>query len=108
MKKSLILNLSLCFVLSFVLTSCTVNWGTTQYEVPWYVLTPPLVIFSVILFTISTRLIVSFSYRCAKCGKTFHPKWYQAILSLHVGSSRLFRCPHCGHRGMCELHRDYE
>lgn len=105
MKKRGIFNLALIFTLTLLLTSCTVNWGVEQYEVPWYILTPPLVIFSAILFTVSTRLIMSRPYRCAACGKTFHPKWYQAVLSFHIGSSRLFRCPHCGHRGMCDITR---
>ena len=105
MKSIRHFNLAL-IVLIPMLTSCTVNWGMEQYEVPWYILTPPLIIFSAILFTVSTRLIMSYAFRCAKCGKTFHPKWYQAILSFHIGSSRLFRCPHCGHKGMCDVSKD--
>lgn len=100
-----------CFallMLPFCLTSCTVNWGTEQYQVSGYILVPILIIFSVILFTISTRLIMSYPFRCHKCGKTFHPQWHQAILSIHIGSSRLFRCPHCGHRGFCPPSRDEE
>jgi hypothetical protein len=63
MKKKVIFNLALLFLLTTALTSCTVNWGSEQYEVPWYILTPPLVIFCTILFVISTRLIMSMSYR---------------------------------------------
>lgn len=106
MKKNLLFNSSLILTLMTQLTACTVNWGTEQYEVPWYILTPPLVIFCAILFTVSTRLIMSYPFRCAKCGQSFHPKWYQAVLSFHIGSSRLFRCPHCGHKGMCEVDRN--
>lgn len=100
MKKRFLFSLVLLPLL-LCLTSCTVNWGTEQYQVSGYILVPILIIFSAILFTISTRLIMSYPFRCQKCGKTFHPQWQQAILSIHIGSSRLFRCPHCGHRGFC-------
>ena len=106
MKKKVIFNLALLFLLTTALTSCTVSWGSEQYEVPWYILTPPLVIFCTILFVISTRLIMSMSYRCSNCEKSFHPKWHQSILSFHIGASRFFKCPHCGHRGLCHPHRD--
>lgn len=108
MKKAKIINLALFLALTPLMTACTVNWGVEQYEVPWYILTPPLVIFSAILLTVCTRLIMSHRYRCTKCGGVFHPKWYQAILSFHIGSARLFRCPHCGHRGMCHVTNEDE
>ncbi len=106
MKKAKYINLALFLMLTPLLTACTVNWGTEQYEVPWYILTPILLIFCTILFTISTRLIISHRFLCSKCGTAFHPKWYQAVLSFHIGSARLFRCPHCGHKGMCHVSRD--
>ena len=106
MKKAQWINLALFLVLTPLLTSCTVNWGVEQYEVPWYILVPPLIIFSAILFIISSKLIMSHSFRCTKCGKTFHPKLHQTLLSIHIGSSRLFRCPHCGHKGMCHVALD--
>lgn len=36
MKKKIIFNLSLILLVTTQLTACTVNWGTEQYEVPWY------------------------------------------------------------------------
>lgn len=106
MKKAAIV--WLIFVLPLSLSSCKVNWFDQQYDVPWWVIAVPVVIFSAIVFFVAGKHITSKEYVCPKCNKTFHPKWWQAAISIHVNDDRVFRCPHCGRKGFCPLSRETE
>lgn len=106
MKKVAIVWLML--VLSFSLTSCKVNWFDQQYDVSWWVIAVPVVIFSVIVWVAAGKHIASKKYVCPKCNKTFYPKWWKAAFSIHMNDDRVFKCPHCGRKGFCPLSRETE
>ena len=89
-----------------LLTSCKVNWFDKQYDAPWWAIAIPVAIFSVAMILLCTKYITSKEYLCTKCGGKFHPKWYQAMLSLHINSDRYFKCPHCGKRSFCHIVRE--
>ncbi len=88
------------------LTSCEVHWFNQSYDVPWYVIAVPCVLFVLAVFLIVGFVLAKRQYRCSQCGKTFHPKWYASALSIHLGARRVFRCPHCRHKGFCDLTHD--
>ena len=106
MKKVVIV--WMMFVLSFSLTSCKVNWLDQQYDVPWWVIAVPVVIFSAIVFFVAGKHIASKLYVCPKCNKTFHPKWWKVAFSIHMNDDRVFKCPNCGRKGFCPLSRETE
>lgn len=97
----------LCFAL-LSLTSCTVNWVDRTYEVPWWVIVIPSVLFVVIAWWLAGKHISSQEYVCPECGKKFYPKWRQAAFSVHMNDDRVLKCPHCGKKGFCPLSRDRE
>ena len=92
----------------FFLTSCEVNWFDQQYDVPWWVIAVPVVVFSAIVWFAAGKHIASKKYFCPKCNKSFYPKWWHAAISIHMNDDRVFRCPHCGRKGFCPLSRDTE
>ena len=92
----------------FFLTSCKVNWFDQQYDVPWWVIAVPVVVFSAIVWFAAGKHIASKKYVCPKCNKSFYPKWWHAAISIHMNDDRVFRCPHCGRKGFCPLSRDTE
>ena len=92
----------------FFLTSCEVNWFNQQYDVPWWVIVVPVVVFSAIVWFAAGKHIASKKYFCPKCNKSFYPKWWHAAISIHMNDDRVFRCPHCGRKGFCPLSRDTE
>ena len=92
--------------LTFSLTSCKVNWFDQKYDVPWWVIAVPVVIFSAIVFFVAGKLIASKEYVCPKCNKTFHPKWWQAAFSIHMNDDRVFKCPHCGRKDFCHISKN--
>ena len=98
----------LTIISAFTLTSCKVNWFDQQYDVPWWVIAVPVVIFSAIVFLVAGKHIASKSYVCPKCNKTFYPKWWKAAFSIHMNDARVFKCPHCGRKGFCPLSRKTE
>ncbi|MBE6671495.1 MAG: hypothetical protein E7593_04750 [Ruminococcaceae bacterium] len=104
-KKILFLVFLLCIMTAF-LTSCQVNWFDTSYDVPWWVITLPVLIFSLIVWIVAGKHIASKKYICPKCNQTFYPKWWKAAISIHSNDKRVFRCPHCGRKGFCHVSRE--
>ena len=107
MKKILALFVLIC-ILTVLLTSCQVNWFDQQYDVPWWVISIPITILSVLVWIVAGKHIASKKYVCPKCNKTFYPKWWKAALSIHMNDDRVFKCPHCGRKGFCPLSRESE
>ena len=107
MKKILALFVLIC-ILTVLLTSCQVNWFDQQYDVPWWVISIPITILSVLVWIVAGKHIASKKYVCPKCNKTFYPKWWKAALSIHMTDDRVFKCPHCGRKGFCPLSRESE
>ena len=83
------------------LTSCEVHFGNSRYYVGWYVIAVPVIIIAAVILVTGGVILSKNTYVCSKCGKHFHPKWWRAMLSLHINSDRVFKCPHCGHKGLC-------
>lgn len=40
-------------------------------------------------------------YQCAKCGKTFVPKFWSHMLGVNLVSKRYMKCPCCGEKSWC-------
>ena len=101
MKKR-VLVLILIVMLVLTLTSCQVHVGTKYYDRPWWEVTgiSLAIIIPVLIFVGIYRSRCDFV--CSECGKRFHPKWYISAITIHNGSRLLLKCPHCGHRGMCD------
>lgn len=107
MKKRIVALLPIClFTLS--LTSCRVNWFDRHYDVPWWAIAVPVVIFSLVVWIGAGKYIASKKFICPKCNKTFYPKWWKAAVSLHVNDDRVFKCPNCGRKGFCPVSREKE
>ncbi len=105
MKLKRILLLTLLVILTLTLTSCRVNWFGESYDMPWYVVAIPTLIFCAVVFFIAGRSIAKKIYVCPKCGEEFHPNFWLAMCSIHMGSDRVFKCPKCGHKGFCHVSR---
>ena len=101
MRKTIKLLAAIVFPVLF-LTSCEVHIGAQKYDVEWYVIAIPVVLILVLSFVITGIVLSKNTYVCPKCGHKFHPKWWQAGLSLHINSDRVFKCPECGHKGFCK------
>ena len=83
-------------------TSCEVNWGSTRYNVEWYVIAIPVIIAVILSLIISGYFILKRTYICPKCKKEFKPKkWYTFLWAFHFCGSRLFKCPHCKRISFC-------
>ncbi len=106
MKRFCILVLSLFSV--FTLTSCNVevHWGAHSTYVPWYVVWIPVAVFTIVVLTVAHICVIKRRYVCPKCGKIFHPKWYEFSSWIHMGSDRVMRCPECKYRGFCRKSDD--
>lgn len=98
-----LLSVFLLFIITITLSSCQVNWFDQHYDVPWWVITLPVVIFCAIVWIFAGKHIASKKYICPKCNKTFYPKWWKAAISIHMNSERVFKCPHCGRKGFCHI-----
>ena len=100
--------LNFCYVISVLLslTSCDVHFGATHYAVPWWYIAIFSTLICLIAFPVAGKHLAKKKYVCQKCGKTFHPKWYVAMFSVHINDDRLFKCPHCGKKGFCPLSAD--
>ncbi|MBQ7670134.1 MAG: hypothetical protein IJS45_05375 [Clostridia bacterium] len=83
------------------LSSCEVHFFTKTYDMPWWAVVLITVAIVVPILIAGAVFVCRSDYECGKCGKTFRPKWQQAIMSIHIGSDRRFRCPHCGKKSMC-------
>ncbi len=99
MKKILFAFVSVALLLT--LTACEVHWYDQSYDVPWYVIAIPVTLFSVIMFVIAGTVISKKKYTCPTCRHTFHPPFWGAMVSIHIGSDRYFKCPRCGKRSFC-------
>jgi len=105
MKKVVIGCIAVYIVTTF-LCSCQVNWFDQHYDVSWWVIAVPVVIFSAIMWFVAGKYIASKKYVCPKCNQTFFPRWWKAAISVHINSDRVFRCPHCGKKGFCHLFKE--
>ena len=99
MKKKLFL-LTIPY-LSFLLTSCEAHYSGKSFEVTWYGITIPTVIFILTVLIISHLYIISKTYKCPECKNEFKPKWYEISSWLPVDDKRVMRCPKCGRKGFC-------
>ena len=99
MKKIILAVTAVALLLN--LTACEVHWYHKTYDVPWYVIAIPVVAFSMIMFAIAGTVISGKRYTCPICGHRFHPSFWVAVVSIHVGSDRYFKCPRCGKRSFC-------
>ena len=95
-------------VSAVTLTSCEFNWFGSQYDVAWWVIAAPTILFSAIIFFAAGKYIASQKYVCPKCNKTFYPKWWKAAVSIHINDDRVFKCPHCQRRGFCSPSKESE
>ncbi len=91
----------LLILLALFLTSCEAHVGNDRFDVKWYVIAIPATVFTVACVVIAGIVLSKNTYVCPECGERFHPKWWRAMLSLHDGSDRVFKCPHCGRKGFC-------
>lgn len=105
MKTKRIAFVLLTTVLAFSLTACRVNWFDRHYDVPWWTIAVPIVVFDAIVCFAAVKYIASKKYVCPKCNKSFYPKWWQAF-SFHMNGYRVFKCPHCGRKGFCSLSKE--
>jgi len=106
MKRKIFSLFVLLCITTTSLTSCKVNWFDKQYDVPWWAITIPVVIFSAIVWIAAGKYIASKKYVCPKCNKAFYPKWWKAAISVHINDDRVFRCPHCGRKGFCHIEKN--
>lgn len=107
MKKIWKMGLLLAFLTVF-LTSCRINVNGfgEQYSVPWWCIVIPSIAIVIVALVFSGKHIASKEYVCAECGKKFYPKFWQAMFSVHLNDTRVFKCPHCGRKGFCHMARD--
>ena len=90
---------------SVLLSSCEVHWFSKSYDVEWYFVLIPSVLFIGAALCVAGCVISKSIYVCPECGHRFHPRFFAAMFSIHVGSDRLFKCPECGKKSMCP--KDY-
>ena len=100
-KHRLAKALLLLILLALVLTSCEAHVGNDRFDVKWYVIAIPATVFAAACVVIAGIVLSKNTYVCPECGERFHPKWWRAMFSLHDGSDRVLKCPHCGHKGFC-------
>ena len=102
MKKTKIaMALSILILTALVLTSCEVHFGNNRAYVQWYVIAVPVIVFVIACLVIAGVILSKNTYVCPECGKRFHPKWYRAMLTPHINSDRVLKCPHCGKKSLC-------
>jgi len=100
--------LGVLFLFIFTLSACDVHFGDNHYDIPWYFIAIPVIIFTAIVFAVAGKIIANKKYVCPKCYKTFSPKWWVAAFSLHINGERLFKCPHCGRKNFCHISKEEE
>lgn len=101
MKKKAWISGILLSGLTCLLSSCTVNWFDKQYDVAWWVIAIPVALLAVLLLAAARLSFGDRTYVCPACNRTFSPSWWRITFALHIGSDRVFKCPHCGTRGFC-------
>lgn len=87
------------------LSSCEVHFFSKSYDVAWYYVLIPSVLFIGAALCVAGLVISKSTYVCPKCGHRFHPKFFVSAFSFHSGSDRLFKCPECGQRSLCRKER---
>ena len=105
MKKSLVLFIILG-VTVFSMTSCQAHYLDKQFTVPWWAIVIPSVLIIAVAWFAATKHVMSQKYVCSECGKTFSPKFGNAVFSVHMNDNRVLQCPHCGKKGFCPLSRE--
>lgn len=105
-KLKKILLAALISALALTALSCDVHVGSRHWDVEWYYIAVPVVIVVAASLFIAGKVIMKFTYVCPNCREKFSPKFSQTLFSVHIGSSRFFRCPHCGKRGLCKKSSD--
>ncbi len=108
MKKKIFLIAVLICIMILSLTSCQVNWFDRHYDVPWWMIAIPIVIFSLIVWIVAGKCIASKKYICPKCNKTFYPEWWSAAVSIHINNNRVFKCPNCKTKSFCRISKETE
>ena len=88
-------------LLSVCLTSCEVHAFGHSFEAPWWFIAIPYALFVIAVTYFAGRHIASIKYVCPHCGKRFYPKLWAAVFSMHVNDLRVFRCPHCKEKNLC-------
>ncbi len=101
MKKR-ILSFAFLLVMSLSLTACEVHWGGNSYDVHWWVIAIPTILFSLLICVPVHRLLISKKYICSVCGKKFRPKWYAFSLWISYLDKHVAKCPHCGAKELCD------
>jgi len=99
--------LALLAPLAIFLTSCDAHFGSKHFYLPWWAVALIIIASTGISFVLVGNEISKSEYRCKKCGKTFYPTRTQGAFSLHDGDDRVFKCPHCGHKGFCTKTHNY-
>lgn len=107
MKKGLILFILIC-IITVSLVSCKVNWFDQQYDVPWWGIVVPVILFLLVALVSVGKYIASKKYICPKCNIGFYPKWWKAAISVHINDDRIFKCPFCGKKGFCHVSKETE
>ncbi len=106
MKKFFLIIILAALCLSLCSCMVEVHWFEHSTYLPWYVVWIPAIIITVIILAVAHNIIISKTYKCPKCGQVFSPKRFEISAWMHCGTARLMRCPKCGHKGFCEIHRD--
>lgn len=97
--KKIITSIVFLACMAISLTSCQVNWFNKHFDVPWWVITIPVII----ILLIAHICIISKTYQCPECKATFKPKWYEISSWLHMGNKRFIKCPKCSKKGFCDI-----
>ena len=92
--------------LALTLSSCQVNWFGEKRETEWWVVAIIITTATVLALLLGKITLSNKTYVCPECKMLIRPKWWQAALAVHVGSDRVFKCPHCGRRGFCKVYKD--
>jgi len=98
MKKVLFI-----LLLPVFLTGCEVHFGGASYNVPWWVIALPTAAILLAAFIYQGQTISKFWFSCPSCHKRFRPNWLMSAFSIHINDAHIFRCPHCGTRGICDI-----
>ena len=104
MKKCL--SALLMILSAYLLTACKVNVFGSSYDVPWYIIGVPCILFLLACVLTAHGSIVRRTYQCPGCGKRFKPKWYEISSWIHLNDERVMRCPKCGRKGFCKRQDD--
>lgn len=82
-----------------LLTSCEVHFGNIHYDLHWWVIAIPVILFCVLRHCFA----VSHTYACTECGTKFRPRWYEIStwINGYGGKAVVAKCPHCHRKQRC-------